>query len=96
MPNCGVGVLIRQSPVKLFHVREHTGQDSDCMSTTTGYDPLLFSGAGRSRRMPESKRYRLTLDGKYKKKKNCDERKRRAGGRKPAFKTRDLNQTIVT
>lgn len=42
MPNCGVGVLIRQSPVKLFHVREHTGQDCDCMSTTTGYDPLLF------------------------------------------------------
>ena len=41
MPNCGVGVLIRQSPVKLFHVREHTGQDFFCMSTTTGYDPLL-------------------------------------------------------
>ena len=42
MPNCGVGVLIRQSPVKLFHVREHTGQDFFCMSTTTGYDPLLL------------------------------------------------------
>ncbi len=42
MPNCGVGVLIRQSPVKLFHVREHTGQDCNCMSTTTGYDPLLL------------------------------------------------------
>ncbi len=42
MLNCGVGVLIRQSPVKLFHVREHTGQDCNCMSTTTGYDPLLL------------------------------------------------------
>ena len=42
MPNCGVGVLIRQSPVKLFHVREHTGQDCNCMSTTIGYDPLLL------------------------------------------------------
>jgi len=41
MPNCGVGVLIRQSPVKLFHVREHTEQDFHCMSTTKGYDPLL-------------------------------------------------------
>lgn len=41
MSNCGVGVLIRQSPVKLFYVREHTGQNFDCMSTTTGYDPLL-------------------------------------------------------
>ncbi len=42
MPNFGVGVLIRQSPVKLFHVREHTEQNFHCMSATKGYDPLLL------------------------------------------------------
>ena len=42
MPNCGVGVLIRQSPVKLFHVREHTEARLTDMYTAAGYDPLLF------------------------------------------------------
>ena len=42
MPNCGVGVLIRQSPVELFHVREHTEAGTTAMCTATGFDPLLF------------------------------------------------------
>jgi len=42
MSNCAVGVLIRQSPVKLFYVREHTEARQTDMCTTTGYDPLLL------------------------------------------------------
>ena len=42
MSNCAVGVLIRQSPVKFFHVREHTEAELTAMCTATSYDPLLL------------------------------------------------------